>query len=887
MLSKLSEVALITFFVLGFMPHVNSLDYVESLDNVQGVWTPLRSFVNFTVEKSEYKEGIFSLRFDAVNVSGWMDFAYIFKKPQNLSKSTFIVVWIKIQNTSIKLPLILVLDDVGGRKRNYRNFVDWFGLRPMRWAKIAVDLSNFVWEDPQFDESQVTRMRFLSFNGEQKYSQSIWVDDLRFIIYKEEKAQSIYNGQTRWLLISGILFFLFAAFLVGFLTFQFTGIHAPLNSNLPLMLPIYLAVGISNLALFLVILSFIYIDIFLISIILISALASFVGINIVNFAKCGGKMYSYNMSVKFLLPIVLLVLSFVRFAYFALSLGWAPFGDPQAHGKFTSFILYHHRIPFSSSSMEDILPSPFRYPIGFNVLSAFVSIVTNLYPGQSILVVGTAITMLFPSLLFSAIYLHSNSVKISLVAYLLAYFLPGGEPLLWRPSHDLLLGNFLTGTYPTILGNMVFIVLFALILSYENHKRHFQIHRIYILLTLALAVLYFPLLPFAILFFLLRFMINQRNKLKSFSSSLKILIVFATLIIVTGYVYINKLNILNVYKIDMTFNYEVYMRYPLFAWGSPYLIYTISIFAALPFSIVFIFKDNMRNIGLLYQTFFLPLMCAQHKQIYMDFLWFLTPDRALILLVCFSYLVLLIGIANRKKIFNLPSIKTNQYLIKVRSSIKRICSHKLGEIVITVIVLLMFTPSIIGHISYSYPIYDRLPQKNDFAAMEWLAKNVKTNELILNDRTGITQWLTSFKAMNIINDREVIRSIYLFGTLNGTFLANRTVEANMILDYPWDYEMIKCILSKYNISYIYISEEKLRSGIDIGRGKFVPPPPWRYLNQRERVVIYLQNPILRVVYRSGDTVIFKVVKEHFNTTLNIKNNEIIINSSINPKILKT
>jgi hypothetical protein len=865
MLSKLSRVALITFLILGFMPRVDSLDYVEPVDDVQGIWTPLRSFVNLTVDESEYKEGTFSLRFDAVNVSGWMDFAYIFDIPQNFSKNTFIVMWVKIQDASIELPLILVLDDAEGRKRNYRNFVDWFGLRPMRWAKIAADLSNFVLEDPQFDESQVTRMRFVSFNGAQNYSQSIWIDDLKFITYKEEKTQLIYNGQVHWLLIGGILFFLFAAFLVGSLTFQFASIRVPSDSNLPLMLPIYLAVGVSNLALFLLILSFIYIDIFLISIILVSVFAIFIGVNAIKFARRKGKIHSYDMSVKFLLPIILLVLSFIRFAYFALSLGWAPFGDPQAHGTFTSLILYHHRIPFSSSLVGDMPLHPFRYPMGFNVLSAFVSIVTNLYPGRSILVVGTAVIMLFPSLLFSAIYLHSNSVKLSLVAYLLAYFLPGGEPLLWRPSHDLLLGNFLVGTYPTILGNMIFIVLFALVLSYDSHKIDFRIHRIYILLTLALVVLYFPLLPFAILFFLLRFTINQRNKLRSFSSILKILIVFATLVMVMGYVYIYKLAILSVYKIDIAFNYEVYMRYPLFAWGSPYLIYTIFIFVALPFSIVFIFKDNTRNIGLLYQTFFLPLMIAQHKQIYMDFLWFLTPDRALILLVCFSYLVLLVGVSRRKEIFNLSISFHNRYIIKVKSFIKKFCAHKLSEIVVAVIVLLVFTPSIISHVSYTYPIYDRLPQRNDFAAMEWLAKNVETNELILNDRTAITQWLTSFKAMNIINDREVIRSIYLFGTLNGTFLANRTIEANMILDYPWDYEMIRCILNKYDISYIYVSEERLRSGIDIGRGKFVPPPPWKHLNQRERVVIYLQNPILKVVYRSGDTVIFKVMKEHFNT----------------------
>jgi len=109
--------------------------------------------------------------------------------------------------------------------------------------------------------------------------------------------------------------------------------------------------------------------------------------------------------------------------------------------------------------------------------------------------------------------------------------------------------------------------------------------------------------------------------------------------------------------------------------------------------------------------------------------------------------------------------------------------------------------------------------------------------------------------MPLINDREIILKICLFGSINGTSLANRTLEVNRILDYPWDYNGIKEIAKKNNISYIYLTNT---FGKLYERGQLVWPFPWSELSQQEIILTYIQNPYLEVVYRSGNAVIFKV-----------------------------
>jgi len=145
-----------------------------------------------------------------------------------------------------------------------------------------------------------------------------------------------------------------------------------------------------------------------------------------------------------------------------------------------------------------------------------------------------------------------------------------------------------------------------------------------------------------------------------------------------------------------------------------------------------------------------------------------------------------------------------------------------------------------------------LPNENDQNAIGWLAENA-TSGLILNDRTVSGLWTSSFKAMQIVNDREILLRLCVLKTLNGTDLGNRTIEANQILDYPSDYEAVKTIASKNNISYIYLTDAQ---GKIYERGAPIWPFPLTRISQEERILLFMDNPNLELVYQSGNAVIF-------------------------------
>ncbi len=115
--------------------------------------------------------------------------------------------------------------------------------------------------------------------------------------------------------------------------------------------------------------------------------------------------------------------------------------------------------------------------------------------------------------------------------------------------------------------------------------------------------------------------------------------------------------------------------------------------------------------------------------------------------------------------------------------------------------------------------------------------------------------------MNVVNDREILRHLYLFETINGTWLANRTAECNQIISRPWDYELVREIAYSYDLKYIYIGEGNPRAA-QWARGKrYTPLLSPILLSQEQRLAMYMLNPYLEIAYRAGNAVVFKVKSE--------------------------
>lgn len=827
--------------------------YCYKTDPISGQWSSFSSLVCMEIDDTKYPDGGNSIRFTVRNQTAQMDFGYVFEESTNLSNGKFLAFWIRIQNIEEDLSYFLVLDDEEGRRRAFWDLVRWFDLQPMRWARLVVDLSTVWWEDDGFDQTRVIGARFNFAGGGSRYSQIVWLADL--IVFEPDKPVNQSKEEDRNpLLISGMLLTIALALVAGFVTLRLIGFPVPNRANPTIMAPIYLIFGLSSIALIFRFLALFRLDVFTVAGFIVSVAAVFV-----LFSKNRMRKHLRSLSLRscksisVVLPTILLCFSFLRFADLAISIGWAPLFDSMTHGKYVSLILHHKRIPSSTYPVGNLsLGGPLGYPLGFHVIGAFISTVTGLYPGEAILVILTSIMVFLPSLLFSTIYIGTGSLSLSSIAYLLAYFLPGGEPVLWRASHDLLLGNFLAGTHANLLGNGVFLAFFPVMLGLERTEEN-GIKRFmpFAVLLASQAVIYYPLLPYALLFCLLAISKNRltHSRMTPFRIA-EVLLVYG--IIFASYLCLNWTipDALDVDKSGFEARFVQYMKYPLFAPTSPYLVYTASLFSALPLSLCLFFDKLTGKVAIMFWVLFFPLMMVQHKPVFTDFLWFTQPHRVLTLLVVSSYIVILLGahklFKHRIRVFPARHISGSGVLLNAVR-----VQTLLG-------VLILFAPSITSHLSYSYPtnLQAELPDGNDLSSMKWLCENADSRDLILNFPVS-TAWLPSLKAMNVVNDHAVLVDLY-FGLIDRTWLANRTVECNQIISHPWDYELLREKVDKYNLKYVYIGEGNPEAAIHTGGKRVAPVPLPILLSRKQRLAMYMLNPYLEVAYQAGNAVVFRV-----------------------------
>ncbi|MDH5770334.1 MAG: hypothetical protein OEZ25_03495, partial [Candidatus Bathyarchaeota archaeon] len=634
---------LLLFLACASVPDARSFNTSGVLDDENGSWIPLNNSVHFELDEVEVAEGPFSYRFYTINATGWMDFGFVPLSTLNLSNK-FLILWLKVQNVTLETPLALTLDDNNGNKRGFWNIISWFALESNTWARIALSMENFQCEDLGFNVARVVRIRFVASDKGGHHSQTVWIEN-PVIVLKEESKEVSSNEQNGLFLVLDILFLLTIFSVTGFITFHFFQVQLPSGWNFAVALPLYMAVGTSALVALLSLFCLIFLDATVSWCIIASIFVIFLMIVRKKSTNMSGKIRNLR-TVEFLIPMCLFGFSLVRFLSLALDMRWGAYVDSQTHGLFTSLILFNKGFPYTSYPVGNITLSPIRYPMGFHASSALASLVTGTYPGQSILLVGVAMVLIIPSLFYSILYLYTKSLKLSFLAFLLSLFLPGATPMLWRNSHDLLLGNFLVGTYPNLLGNLILITALAVAVVLENAASNSsrQVILLYGLLIVALSVSYYPLIPFIALYVFLRVFLFYFGRPKLVLRVLGAVFFLFTLIAFIFILWSYRPILTNFLRVDSSLLHTVYMRYPLFELNSPYLVYTGFILLAFLFSLWFLFIDKLRNLGLLFLVFFSPLIAAQNKQMYSVLFWFVQPDRALILLVGLSYITVLFGI---------------------------------------------------------------------------------------------------------------------------------------------------------------------------------------------------------------------------------------------------
>ena len=215
------------------------------------------------------------------------------------------------------------------------------------------------------------------------------------------------------------------------------------------------------------------------TVILLSLALCFTFLGIVFFKDKKDKSISlYNRKsvlLNHLITLFLSLLSLIIFTRIAYIMQIFTGLDPLTHGMYVSLILYHKKFP---NSLKPILKFNFniwRYPMGFHILSALVSILHNTPPARSMLITASVITMMIPLLFYEITYRITKRIRWGLLSFFVPFILPiYFEPPGWR-YFDILISPYQLGAYPNILGNFIFLSIIALLIYAKDKDLYVKI----------------------------------------------------------------------------------------------------------------------------------------------------------------------------------------------------------------------------------------------------------------------------------------------------------------------------------------------------------------------------------------------------------------------------
>lgn len=653
-----------------------------------------------------------------------------------------------------------------------------------------------------------------------------------------------------------VCFILLIAFVAGFLLLK--GVVGHSDIDVSVLVPLSMSIGLSFLVIVLMLLSLIYIDY-----VVCFAIVVLLALGLARYLKRGRPRLSSVSSVfgnyRLMLSLILIIISIWRFSYIVENWGWAPLADSITHGTWISIIQYQNQIPLTTYPVSDLAISPLRYPMGFHLLGAFFSYIVGLYPGQIVVVLGTCFVSLLPLIMYSIVFLSTRSHKLSLVAFLVSFFLPGGEAMQWSPSHDLLLGNFIVGTYPNLLGNLILLTIIAIEVFFDHNGMNATKKprkKLQLLMALSLCLCYYALVPFVILYFVLSELTQQfKNDRRNLKRAIPIMV------IILGYILsvVVRTSLTEFLHYDSAFYFELYhAKYAMFTMDSIYLTYSVLMLVAVPIAIWVVLKKQRCSAEIFFLALAVPVLLSQSREFYMEFLWFVQMDRLLIVAVAATYIVII-------KNFSLVANKlTKTFTTEFYGKQREVRSREFVQAISLVVVFILLVPSFLGHATYVYEdnFQKNLPHDGDLDCMKWLSANVRSEDLILNDILTISWWLTTFKALKVVNSRQVIFEVYLYMSQNNTLLGNRTRECNEILAYPWDYDLLERMADKYDLKYIYISQGNLSVGISARGRSLVPALSSHNITQETRLALYGLNPNLEVAYQSGNATVYRITNHN-------------------------
>lgn len=569
----------------------------------------------------------------------------------------------------------------------------------------------------------------------------------------------------------------------------------------------------------------------LIIFLIITALAVFILWRCGDFSLIFHKVKNLNWSLHSLsinmFPLILIVLTLCHFSEVIEIMGWPTVGDVMwGHGPFTSLLLYNGKI---TSTLEPLSARAVYYPTGFHTVAANFASWFNLFPVEAIFLAGGLIAILLPLLIYSLTNMLTKSIPLSLLTYS-ATFIVHPYPYIWAWW---MMGIFYGAACPNLLGLLVIFFLIAILSLEYAQPEKVKKQELYVgsILTFFLSslvvLLVYPSFIIFVAIMLIFILLKHYGEIVLFIQKRPILISYSLIfgflfvLIVTYCVHLSSSETVSLVMVTKStvFNYVLSSTF-LFDHITGYVM-----LAALPISIILLFRKKYFFLSLFYVLVFCVIVYTL-SPFSPEILYLILPGRAIMIPWVISWIIIALGVSE---------------IIRIRQLKKFFDSYTNISIILfisisAVIILPQFTSSLVQEFSYAnaqqwgwYVRWDTFPY--DYAALLWINYNVPPKDLILIDKSVACSWILSFSVKNV--------TYFAFVDSNEE---KRATELQTIWDEPYNYNTVYQLLEKYNVSYIFVSSDPV--------SKPFAPSEYEY--------IFDNYPFLKVVFRLGDSTVYKV-----------------------------
>lgn len=532
---------------------------------------------------------------------------------------------------------------------------------------------------------------------------------------------------------------------------------------------------------------------------------------------------------------------------------WPPFGDVIIHGMLTSLTLKNGSVPLELTPLMDRING---YPMGFHVLSANLSQLFGFYPAETIFLLGGIGTMFFGPLLFLLVFFLTRSSILGTIAFFVPY-VNSGSLMHWFG------GNFSNGPYPAVIGYlMLFLLLNLLTLTYVKKLAPLQFSTCFIVIFSGLLFIYPSFFIHAIIVFTV-FLVTLLYQRKEFNIrfltkcltkkvltlnfswiNLALLVIFFYTLLIGNAIELMA----NVVTVNMSYipghrDFNVTLILANFFARNNFLSYGIivSLFLA---SYYFLKSSRGKDLSI---PPIIPVFVALLVSILDERLYFLMPDRTIVLLSLLAWVIISIFVRNLNK--DLVLLRASKRTLKSRSFL-----IDNGPIIALFALFLIspLTPLIQSNVLINHEYPGWFPSKfsnfdSDFGALEWINKNVNADDLILNDNSYISCYIQSLSLKNLAFScgyRGDFAKIYEPQSVwNPQYLSNQDEFMEMLLTQ--------------RVKYMFVSEEWGFYG-----GKSESDYREKLIPSAKSIEILDKYPFLEKVYEKGKSAIYEVVTSY-------------------------